>query len=190
LFWSLGLWFFALSVLEEVVFSAGYYSELLAAAYLGIVALLVEFLALGSIQLVKGERIKNAYYLYSLATGVALAYFLAAEKFGNLLDNYVVYGALPLGVVVISSIITFPAAAVLITTAALSYKKTHNRKMLSIITGVVVVSIAGSLYIAQFPAFLYYSEFLGILLLWMGFFDFSFLKRAKEETLPVKQSVK
>jgi hypothetical protein len=37
----------------------------------------------------------------------------------------------------------------------------------------VVVSVAGSLYLVQFPAFLYYSEFIGILLLWLGFFDFS-----------------
>ena len=48
--------------------------------------------------------------------------------------------------------------------------------MLSIIAGVVVVSIAGGLYIAAVPVFLYYSEFVGIILLWFGFFSF---KKAK-----------
>jgi hypothetical protein len=39
-----------------------------------------------------------------------------------------------------------------------------------------------TLYIAAFPAFLYYAEFIGILLLWMGFVDF--------KTLMVKKGVR
>lgn len=171
LFWSIGLWLFALSVSEELLFSAGYYNELLIASYLGIVALLVEFLAFGSIQLLKADRVKKSYYIYSIITALALVYFLSTETVGNILENYVVYGAVPLGIILVSSLITFPAAVVLIMTAGLTYKRTRNRQMLSIIAGVVVVSIAGSLYIAQFPAFLYYSEFVGILLLWLGFFS-------------------
>jgi hypothetical protein len=97
---------------------------------------------------------------------------LFATNVGNVIENYVVYGTLPLSVVVSSSLITFPAAVVLIATAALTYRKSKNYKMLSIIAGVVTVSIAGSLYIVQFPAFLYYSEFAGILFLWLGFFSF------------------
>ncbi len=155
LFWSIGLWLFALSVIEEFLFSAGYYNESLIRSYLGIVALLVEFLALGSIQLIRSQRVKNYYYAYSMISAVALAYFLGTERIGNVLENYVVYGVLPLAVVVVSSLITFPAAVVLIAAAALTYRKTKTNKMLSIMAGVVTVSIAGSLYIAQFPAFLY-----------------------------------
>lgn len=64
--------------------------------------------------------------------------------------------------------------------------------MLSIIAGVVIVSIAGSLFIAQFPAFLYYSEFIGILLLCLGFFDYKSLRKLKkqEEGLPPKVEIK
>lgn len=181
LFWSLGLWLFTLSVGEELLFSAGYYDELLIATYLGVVAFLVEFLALGSMQLIKGNLIKKAYYAYSIASAVALVYFLATENIGNILNEYVVYGALPLGIIITSSLITFPAAAVLMATAALTYKKTRNRRMLSIIAGVTVVSVAGSLYIDQFPALLYYAEFIGILLLWFGFFEFSFKKKGNKE---------
>jgi uncharacterized membrane protein YfcA len=172
LFWSIGLWLFALSVLEEFLFSMGYYGEALIRSYLGLAAVLVEFLALGSIQLVGSARIKTTYYMFSVAATVALGYFLGTETIGNILDNYVVYGTIPVSVVTVSSIITFPAVIVLIVTAALSYRRTKNPKMLSIIAGVVIVAIAGSLYIAQFPAFLYYSEFIGILLLWFGFFSF------------------
>ena len=180
LFWSIGLWLFALSVFEEFLFSSGYYGESLIRSYLGIAAILVEFLALGSIQLVKSSRVRIAYYLFCVASTVALGYFLGTETIGNILVSYVVSGAPPLSIVTVSSIITFPAAIVLIATAALSYRKTRNPKMLSIIAGVVIVAIAGSLYIAQFPAFLYFSEFIGILLLWLGFFNFHSGKESNE----------
>jgi hypothetical protein len=173
LFWSTGLWLFALGVLEEFLFSSGYYSEFMINFYLGITALLVELLALGSISLLASKMAKSAYYVFSALSALALLYVLGTETVGNILVNHVVYGALPLGIVSVSSVITFPAAFVLIVTAALTYRRTKNRKMLSIIAGVAVVSIAGSLYLVQFPAFLYYSEFIGILLLWLGFFDVS-----------------
>ncbi len=64
---------------------------------------------------------------------------------------------------------TFPAAILLILIAAISYKKKRNYKMLSIIIGVIIVAMAGTLYIVEIPVFLYYSEFIGILLLWYGF---------------------
>jgi hypothetical protein len=171
LLWSIGLWLFALSVFEELLFSSGYYGDSLIKSYLGLAALLVEFLALGSIQLVKSSRVRTAYYIFCLASTVALGYFLVTDTIGNLVVKYVVSGAPPLSIITVSSIITFPAAIVLIAVAALSYRRTKSPKMLSIIAGVVIVAIAGSLYIAQFPAFLYYSEFIGILLLWLGFFD-------------------
>ncbi len=121
----------------------------------------------------------------------ALVYFLTTGSIGNILNNYEVDGIIPFGVVFTSSLITFPAFLVLIAIAALSYKKIRNQKMLSIIAGVIVVSIAGSLYIAQFPAFLYYSEFIGILLLWFGFFDFSLGRNKDKEmsSIPAKKSL-
>jgi len=182
LFWSIGLWLFALSVFEEFLFSSGYYGESLIRSYLGLAALLVEFLALGSIQLVKSSKVRTAYYVFCAASTVALGYFLGTETIGNILVNYVVSGTPPLSIITVSSVITFPAAIVLIVIAALSYRKTKNPKMLSIIAGVVITAIAGSLYIAQFPAFLYYAEFIGILLLWLGFFNAPSRKKKSEAT--------
>jgi hypothetical protein len=173
LFWSVGLWFFAIGVVEEILFAFGLYSRVLISSYLVIVALLVEFLALGSMQLVHSRNARYSYYAFSIAASIIVIVMLVLTNVGNVIENYVVFGVLPLSVIIASSLCTFPAAAVLIATAALSYKKTKNFKMLSIIAGVVTVSIAGSLYIVQFPAFLYYSEFAGILLLWLGFFSFS-----------------
>ena len=169
LYWSIGLWLFAVDVLLEVAFAYGVYSELLIGVYLFTVALLVEFLALGSVQLVKSKRLRLSYYAFCVASTALLAYSIAVSHIGNIITNYIVFGALPLLVTVMSIVVTFPAAAVLVAVAAVSYKRRRSKKMLSIIAGVVVVTVAGTLYIAAFPVFLYYSEFIGILLLWLGF---------------------
>ena len=169
LYWSTGMWFFVVGVLLEVLFAFGAYSELLIALYLFVVAMVVESLALGSMQLVKSGRLRTSYYIYSIIAAALLAYSLYASNIGNVITNHIVFGALPVSVVVTSSIITFPAAAILIAIAAISYLHKHSAKMLSIIAGVLVVSVAGTLYIAAMPSFLYYSEFIGILLLWLGF---------------------
>lgn len=169
LYWSAGMWFFAIGVLLEVVFAFGVYSELLIVLYLFFVAIVVESLAIGSMQLIKSNRLKVSYYIYSAIATILLAYSLYTSKIGNVITNHIVFGALPLFVVITSSIVTFPAAAILIAIAAISYLRKHSVKMLSIIAGVIVVSTAGTLYIAAMPEFLYYSEFIGILLLWAGF---------------------
>ncbi|MCL4388103.1 hypothetical protein M1567_03040 [Candidatus Marsarchaeota archaeon] len=171
-FWSLGLWIFTAAVLLESIFSLNLYSEALIDIYLFLVVFLVESLAMGSLYLIKSNGIKVAYLVYILVIDVAMVIALQASAIKNLIITYVVYGPLPLSVVTISSLGTFPAAFILVVVAALSYYRSKNKKMLSIIAGTVVVSIAGTLYIAAVPEFLYYSEFIGILLLWFGFFSF------------------
>ncbi|MDE1860455.1 MAG: hypothetical protein KGH72_01935 [Candidatus Micrarchaeota archaeon] len=169
LFWSIGLWLFVLGVWMEVMFAFNIYSEAMIATYLFIVALLVNSLALGSIQFVRSISIRRLYYLFSAASGAALLYSLAVIPTGYILVNYVVAQLPPLQIIALSSAITFPAAVAIVLIALRSYRERPNRKLLSIISGVVIVSVAGSLYIVQFPAFLYVSEFIGILLLWYGF---------------------
>lgn len=169
LFWSMGLWLFALGSFFEVLFAYGIYSQLLGNVYLFSVALLVEALALGSIRFAKSGRVKRAFYIYTIAVTAFVAYTLAATDIGNILVNGVVYGKLPLLVVLSSSLATVPAAIVIAVMALKSYLATKNLRMLSIMLGVVEVSIAGTLYIASFPAFLYFAEFAGIVLLWLGF---------------------
>ena len=177
LFWSAGMWLFAVTVLFEVIFAYGFYSALLIDAHLLLVAVLVELLALGSMELTGNSAAKWAYGAFCIAATAFLAYALATSAVGNVIASYVVFGALPLLVVEASSIATFPAAAILIIVAGVGYARRRNPKMLSIIAGTVVVSIAGTLYIAAVPEFLYIAEFAGIVLLWLGFFDFSVLKR-------------
>ena len=169
MFWSIGLWLFAFASMLEILFASGVYSRVLIDIYLFAVALLVESLAIGSMQLIRSKGLRLSYYVFCVATSLFLAYSLFTTQIGNIITTYVVFGALPIFVVVTSSLITFPAAAILVVVAAVSYKRRRSKKMLSIIAGVVIVSAAGTLYIGAFPAFLYYSEFIGIVLLWFGF---------------------
>ncbi len=169
MFWAMGLWVFAFTVLMEAGFATGLYSETFVAVYLFLVVALVQLLSLGSLQLVVSAKIKRAYYAYCLVVAVFVLYSVLSTNIGNIMSDYVVFGNLPLPVVVSSSLATFPAAVLMIVMAWRGYKKTKSARFTSIISGVVIVSIAGTLYIAQIPEFLYASEFIGILLLWYGF---------------------
>ncbi|MBE5728118.1 hypothetical protein IHE50_01735 [Candidatus Parvarchaeota archaeon] len=179
LFWSLGLWLFTVGVVLEVLFAFGLYSEVMIDSYLTIVALLVEALALGSVQFL-GKTVKKIYYIYAVITTIVIIASFLFVRVGDVIANYVVFGLLPILTTVVSSIITFPAAAIIIVSAYLTIRLSRaytdknvrrhkNLQMSSIIAGVVVVSIAGTLYIAAYPELLYWSEFFGILLLWLGF---------------------
>jgi hypothetical protein len=173
IFWSTGLWIFAVSVLMETVFSAGIVNSILMDSYLFLVAILVEMLSLGSVYLLGNEKLIKGYTAYSVIVDIILLISLLITPLPNMIITGVVSGVLPLLIVITSSIVTFPAAALLIIISYISYRKKADRKLISIIVGVIVVSIAGTLYIAAFPAFLYYAEFIGIVLLWLGFVDFS-----------------
>ncbi len=180
LFWALGMWLFAAAAFLEILYSAGIYSEFLIDLYLFLVAFLVQLLSMGSVLLVKSTLIARAYAVYSIAADIFLVYALASTTVGNLLLDGVVHGSIPLAVIAGSSAITFPAAVILVAVSAISFRRKRCWKLLSIITGTVVVSAAGTLYIASFPSLLYVAELVGIVLLWAGFVDFSSIFRLVE----------
>ncbi len=169
LFWSGGMWFFTLGVLIELIFSFGYYNILVGDLYLLFVSIIVEMLAMGSVQLLKSRKASISYGAFMFASTAILLASLLTSNIKDIVEHYIVFSVLPLTVVLSSSLVTFPAAILLIAIAVVSYRKKKSYKMISIIIGVLVVSVAGTLYIAEIPVFLYYSEFIGILLLWYGF---------------------
>ncbi len=170
LFWSLGMWLFAICVLLEMLFAFGIYSQFLIKLYFLLVAVLVETLAMGSVALLRRKALNYIYAAYSIAITAFLLYALVSRgSLGNLIVSGVVTGALPVNVTIGSVLITSVGATLLIIIALFSFLKTLNLKLVSIILGVLVLSAGGALYIASFPSFLYISEFMGILLMWLGF---------------------
>ncbi len=179
LFWSIGLWVFALSDFLEFVFALNVYSTLLMAIYLFIIVLLTQLLSLGSIQLVSSKPIRYGYTIFAGVIAIVVLISVLVGPISNLVMDYVVLGQPTLFIIISSSLGTFPAAAVLIWVAALGYKRTRSPKMLSIIAGVLVIGFAGTLYIATFPSFLYIAELFGVFLLFYGFYSPSYGKNAK-----------
>jgi len=171
LFWSAGLAFFAIGTFLEALFAYGIYSQILAKLYLFVATLLVLLLGEGSALAIKNRIVTYTFTIFAIASTLFMLYALSVSTVGNLIVNYIVYGMPPFYIILASSIATFPAAIMIIASAIISYKHTHSIKMLSIIAGVIIVSIAGTLYIAQFPVLLYYAEALGIVLLWLGFYS-------------------
>ncbi|MEM3247555.1 MAG: hypothetical protein QW207_03385, partial [Candidatus Micrarchaeaceae archaeon] len=145
LFWAIGMWLFTLGVALESMFALNIVGQFLFKTYLFVVVLIVEMLSLGSAFLSQRAVFRIAYSAYIAAISIANIVVLASANVGNILSNYVVFSPLPNSVVIASSLGTFPAAAVIIIFAALSYRQRHSLKMLSIIAGVIIVSIAGTL---------------------------------------------
>ncbi len=168
-YWSLGLIVFTFAVLLEIIMAANIFSRFLIDFYLFLVAILVNFLALGSFALFGNRKFLSYYYIYSIISIIFLISTLIIYPVGHIIIHHIVFGPLPLMIVISSSSVSFPAAVLIIIIASISYRKSKNTKLLSIIAGVLVVSIAGTLYIAAIPVFLYYAEFIGIVLLWFGF---------------------
>lgn len=180
LFWSMGMWIFAACVLLEMIFAIEIYSQILIKLYLLLVAVLVEVLAMGSMTLLRRRAFCLTYGVYSIAVTGFLVYALAtAGSIGNLLTNGVVYGGLPISITIGSVLITAFGAIILILISIVSYMKKRDPKLLSIILGVLVLSAGGTLYIASFPSFLYITEFVGIVFMWIGFVDFRSIFQSK-----------
>lgn len=174
LYWSIGLWLFAFGTFLEILFAVGIYSLFLISLYLFVVGILVLSLSLGSMELAHTRKLKIAYWAFAIIATILLLVSLIVAPVQNttqspIIQNYVVFGILPLLVVETSSLVTFPASIVLIAMALKSYFNTKNARLLSIVAGVIIVAIAGTLYIVQFPEFLYIAELVGIILLWVGF---------------------
>ncbi|MCL4381049.1 MAG: hypothetical protein M1331_01155 [Candidatus Marsarchaeota archaeon] len=168
LFWGLGMFAFAVAVLFELVFALGVYSTILAKAYFFITLFLVELLAIGSVQAFKSRIVRNGYYVYAAMVAVAAAAIIAISKMPDPVINYVVSGMPPQSVLLVSSLATFAGVVIILAGAIASYMKTKKAKILSIIIGVILFSIAGTLYIASFPEILYYGELVAVIFLWAG----------------------
>jgi hypothetical protein len=75
--------------------------------------------------------------------------------------------------------VTIPATVVLLTAAVVHLRRTFRPKGLLMITGACILGAGGAFYIASFPVVLYYAEFVGIVMLFLGLTDLSRLSLAR-----------
>jgi hypothetical protein len=176
LIWSSGLRFFAIAIILEILFAFGVYSTFLAQVYLFAITMPLLAFSIGHIQFIKSAKIKRSYYYYSILFSLVLLYSLFSSSIGNIYNNYIVYGNLPLFPFVASLIITVSSAFVIFGVAISYYMQKKNPKILAIIPGVIIFSIVNILHLQILQLFAYYIQLLGVLLIWLGFIGFIGIK--------------
>ena len=170
LYWSVGLFLVFVTLAQEVPLYVGIWSEPLIQSYLILVAVLVGVLSLGSAELSLSGRWRTLWFGYMGAMSVALVVCgLIVSVPSSVVVDGVVSGLPPPVIEVLSSLITFPAAALLFVSSLYGAIRQHRLNLLYIAAGTAVISAAGALYLVSFPATLYYAEFVGVVLLFLGF---------------------
>lgn len=173
LIWSSGMRIFAIAALLELLFAFGVYSEFLAKVYLFAIAMPLLAFSVGHMQFVRSKAAKQIYYYYCTALAFILLYALYAASIGSIFNGYEIYGALPLSVTVMSLIIAASALAVLSFVALKDYISRKRLKVLAILPGAILFLLNNALHFAAMPPLmLYYSQLLGIALIWVGFVGF------------------
>jgi hypothetical protein len=168
--YAVGLILVTFTLIEEVFFYAGYWSQPLIQSYLFLVAALVGILSLGSAKIGLAARWFRVYSLYIVAM-VAIAGWFTFTTYvpSSIIDAGVVTGNPPLAIIISSTLVTVPAAVLMVGVSVLGAIRQHKPQLLLIAAGIVVISAAGALYIVSIPVTLYFAEFLGVLLLFLGF---------------------
>lgn len=184
-YWGLGLALVAVTLLEEAALYAGAWSQWLVGSYLVLVALLVGILSLGSAELQLAGRWRTLWSGYIVLTGALLVVVGCTTNVSpSILSHGVVAGLPPTSLVVASSLVTFPAATLLVVSSAYGAWKQRRYQLLCITAGTLVISASGALYLAAFPLSLYYAEFVGVALLFLGFIRIPSLSDLGSRTVP------
>jgi hypothetical protein len=168
--WGTGLLFATGAMLVEAVVFWGADSGGMLQAYVFFSAAIVGVLSLGATRILRSPRVERAYTYYIVATVglVALVSFLTPLPPATMVTDGIITGDPPLLLLVLSSLVTFPATIVLLTASYLSLRRSWRWQTLLMIGGAMILGAGGTLYIASFPVALYYAEFLGIILLFFG----------------------
>ena len=163
-----------MTILQEGIIYFGYWSQPLIQSYIFMVALLVGLLSTGSVSMLKSGWMRGAWLGYIVLMSIATAYFCFTTPVDrSAVVNGVIIGALPQLDVISSTLVTAPAATMLIALALYSTYRHRTMGTLFIAAGAIVLSVSGSLFaLRSFPAAFYYSQFTGILLIFLGFIGF------------------
>ena len=172
--WGVGLGFGATATLIELLAYLGTVSVLMLQAYVFFSAAIVGTLSLGSVRAFRRPIYRNLYAGYIIAASAVVGFFSFTTPVSpSMIQGGVISGNPPAFLLVLSSFITVPATIVLLGFAVISLRRAFHWKGLLMIAGASVLAGGGVFYIASFPVALYYAEFVGIVLLFIGLTDFS-----------------
>jgi len=172
--WGVGLGFGAIATAIELTAFVATVPTVLLQAYVFFSAAIVGTLSLGSVRAFRKPIYRNVYATYIIGISAVVAVFCFTTPVPtSMVQNGVISGNPPVFLLVLSSLITVPATIVLLGFAVISLRRAFHWKGLLMIAGASVLAAGGAFYIASFPVALYYAEFIGIVLLFVGLTDFS-----------------
>ncbi|HTT44475.1 MAG TPA: hypothetical protein VMH38_00465 [Thermoplasmata archaeon] len=172
--WGIGLGFGATATAIELAAYLGTVSTLMLQAYVFFSAAIVGTLSLGSVRAFRRPIYRYLYAGYIISISAIVGFFCFTTPVpSSMVQAGVISGNPPTFLLVLSSLITGPATVVLLGFAVISLLRAFHWKGLLMIAGASVLAAGGVFYIASFPVALYYAEFLGIVLLFIGLTDFS-----------------
>lgn len=167
--WGSGLGLATVATAVELVVYVGFVDSLLLQAYVFLSAAIVGILSLGCTQVIPSPRVRAGYTAYALA-GCALVGGLSftTPLPASMVSRGVITGNPSMNLLVLSSLVTVPATVVLLGAVVISLRKSWQWRTVMMGIGAAVLAAGGALYIASFPAALYYAEFLGVILIFLG----------------------
>ena len=169
LMWGAGLSLAAGAMAIEAVVYIGFVDSPLLQVYVFLSAAIVGVLSLGATKVLRSPRIEGVYTLYTL---VGCAIVGAACAVTPLPDSMVTGGIIagnpPLLLIALSTLVTGPATVVLLAASAVSLRRSWRWQTMLMAAGALILGAGGALYIASFPVALYYAEFVGVLVLFLG----------------------
>jgi hypothetical protein len=169
LMWGVGLGLAALATAVELVVYAGFVNGPLLQTYVFLSAAIVGVLSLGSTRAIRSERFRSVYTVYTLAMCALVAGLSFATPLSSgMVSQGVISGNPPTDLILVSSFITVPATFVLLGAVVLALRRSWQWRTLMMGVGACVLAGGGALYIASFPAALYYSEFIGVIFIFVG----------------------
>jgi len=172
--WGVGLAFGAVATGIELAAYVATVPTVLLQAYVFFSAAIVGTLSLGSVRAFRRPIYRNLYASYIIGTSAVVGLFCFLTPVpGSMVQEGVISGNPPAFLLILSSLITVPATIVLLGFAVISLRRAFHWKGLLMIAGASVLAAGGAFYIASFPVALYYAEFIGIVLLFVGLTDFS-----------------
>lgn len=169
LMWGSGLSIATAAMAVESVVYLGTVSGPILQAYVFFSAAIVGVLSLGATKILRSPRLERFYTAYIVVTSAVVAVASALTPLPtSMVTGGIITGNPPLLLILLSSLVTVPATIVLLTATALSLRRSWRWQTLLMAAGAIILGAGGALYIASFPIALYYAEFIGILLLFLG----------------------
>ncbi|MCI4369633.1 MAG: hypothetical protein L3K09_08760 [Thermoplasmata archaeon] len=167
--WGSGLALAAAAMNVEMLVYVGIVTTPLLQSYIFLSAAIVGVLSLGATKILRSPRLEAGYSAYTVLTCALVGVFSFITPLPDgMVTNGIITGNPPLLLLILSSLVTVPATVVLLSATVLSLRRSKRWQTLLMAAGAIILGAGGVFYIASFPVALYYAEFIGICVLFVG----------------------